>query len=82
MMTVFNKIFVGYALILAGITVAGAATLSSDTKIINAAFTQPSSLDFIVTGGAKSDTQKGVLRHLDACDADCQAERLGLTFDK
>ncbi|WP_144420986.1 hypothetical protein [Ahrensia marina] len=67
---------------MAGITVAGAATLSSDTKIINAAFTQPSSLDFIVTGGAKSDTQKGVLRHLDACDADCQAERLGLTFDK
>jgi hypothetical protein len=81
-MTVFNKIFVGCALILAGITVASATTMSSDAKIIKSAFTQASSIDFMVTGGSKAPTPKGVLRHLDACDADCQAKRLGLTFDK
>ena len=38
-------------------------------------------LDFMTTGPRESIAPQGILPHLDACSADCQAERLGLVFE-
>ena len=38
-------------------------------------------IDFMTTGPTTSDMPRGVLHQLDACSAECQAERLGLVFD-
>lgn len=67
---------------MAGITATGAATVSRDAQILKASYIQSNSIDYMTTGGDKSDAPKGILRHIDACDADCQAERLGLSFDE
>ncbi|MDZ7823206.1 MAG: hypothetical protein U5K75_03615 [Ahrensia sp.] len=60
-----------------------------DFRIIEAStqtagLTLPIGIDPIITGptGAGSIEPRGILPLLDGCDADCQAKRLGLNFDK
>ena len=38
-------------------------------------------IDFMTTGTRTSTMPQGILHQLDACSADCQAERLGLVFE-
>lgn len=54
--------------------------LSANTQMVQLAHP---GIDYdIITGGTNVDKPSGVLKMLDACDADCQAKKLGLTFDK
>lgn len=81
MMALFNKTLCAFALVLAGLSATGAASMGEDAPVIQTAYVESSRVDFMVTGGKIPKSQLGVMKYLDACDADCQAERLGLTFE-